>query len=244
MEIENHDIEVYPLHQAVRNKSINSISFMLNDPDLEPELERQDQHGATPIMVACEHGHLDLCQVLADKGCDINLVDKAGKTCLWWAADKGHLDIVKWLIAKSFNQVNAIDSKFSESALNRACINENWDIVKYLLRSCRKNINVNNPDFDGMTALMYAAENGIVSVVEKLIKMNADIHVKDQDKETAILLASSHGHPKVMDMLVKAGANLNDTCKYGECVVQRAHRSGNAERLSDAVQKHVLNTNL
>jgi ankyrin repeat protein len=88
---------------------------------------------------------------------------------------------------------------------------------------------------------MYTAEFGKPNLLKQLIDLGADIHARDQDKESAILLASEHGHPTCIDFLIKAGASLNDTCKYGEDVCQRAHRAGSADRLKASVDHHAEN---
>jgi ankyrin repeat protein len=192
-------------------------------------------------MVACESGHVDVASVLIDKGADIHGFDEENKTALWHAANNGHLNVVKWLIAKGFVHINAKDKKFGENALLRACQNEHWDIVAFFLRACKKNIDYESADFDGVTPLMYTAEFGKPNLLKQLIDLGADIHARDQDKESAILLASEHGHPTCIDFLIKAGASLNDTCKYGEDVCQRAHRAGSADRLKASVDHHAEN---
>ena len=43
--------------------------------------ERDDEHGATPFLIACLKGSVECMQLLVDAGCDTAATSKTGRTC-------------------------------------------------------------------------------------------------------------------------------------------------------------------
>jgi cytohesin len=62
---------------------------------------------------------------------------------------------------------------------------------------------------DGSTALILAAQNGHLAVVEALLKAGADAARATTDGRTALHLAAQNGHTAVVEALLKAGADPN-----------------------------------
>jgi len=52
------------------------------------------------------------------------------------------------------------------------------EMIQYLLK---KGANINEKDFDGRTALIYAAEDGQLEIVKCLIENGANIEERDKD---------------------------------------------------------------
>merc|ERR1712072_292968 len=57
-------------------------------------------YGATPLFVACEHGHVDAARLLLDKGEDVNRARKDGQTPLFIACQNGHVDAARLLLQR------------------------------------------------------------------------------------------------------------------------------------------------
>lgn len=53
---------------------------------------------------------MKICELLIEKGTDVNLEDKYGQTCIYYAIRQGHYDIVEYLIHHEAD-VNKIDKK-------------------------------------------------------------------------------------------------------------------------------------
>jgi len=49
-----------------------------------------DARGRTPLMIAAEYGHTEICRFLLETGADANLKDSDGKIAAQLAADRGH----------------------------------------------------------------------------------------------------------------------------------------------------------
>ena len=63
---------------------------------------------------------------------------------------------------------------------------------------------------NGLTPLMYAAGNGHLELLKKLIKAGADVNLV-VEQMTALPIAAGKEHYKFIKSLIKAGANVNIT---------------------------------
>jgi ankyrin repeat protein len=71
--------------------------------------------------------------------------------------------------------------------------------------------NVDAKEKRGQTALMWAAAEGHVDVVELLLKAGADFRTPLPDSGfTAVFFAAREGHIEVLRALLKAGADVNE----------------------------------
>ncbi len=85
-----------PLMYAVQIGFINIYRFLLEHPKFL--LESQDSSGSEVLFWAAGNGRTDICQLLIEKGADVNLVNGYGNTPLINAARYGHIDICQLLI--------------------------------------------------------------------------------------------------------------------------------------------------
>jgi ankyrin repeat protein len=90
---------------------------------------------------------------------------------------------------------------------------------------------------DGTTAIMFAAHNDDLVLVQALIKAGANVKLKNQFGTSAITEAAIIGSAPIIDALIKAGADPNFKNPEGETPLMEAARSGKidaAKRLLDA----------
>ena len=73
-----------------------------------------DEDGKTPLMYACENGHLEVVRAFIASGAVVHAADENYRTPLMYACANGHIEVAKTLIAAGAN-VN--------STLMYACIN-------------------------------------------------------------------------------------------------------------------------
>lgn len=72
-----------------------------------------------------------------------------------------------------------------------------------------KEVDVNERDWDDLTALITAASAGHMDIVKMLLKAGADVNASDKDGITALMEASIMGHEKIVNVLLEAGAEVD-----------------------------------
>lgn len=105
--------------------------------------------------------------------------------------------------------------------------------VESLLKS--KEVDVNEKDWDELTALITASSAGNVDIVKLLIKKGADVNASDKDGITALMEASIMGHTKIVDALIDAGAEVDFKSKSQVTALWLASGENKVE-----VMKHLL----
>lgn len=81
----------------------------------------------------------------------------------------------------------------------------------------------------GRNKLHYAANNGVVLVVKKLLDDGIDIDAQDNNGWTALHFASQNNHFKVINLLLenKANPNIHDKQGNGPLWTASMHAKGN-----------------
>ncbi|KAK9732317.1 Ankyrin repeats (3 copies) [Popillia japonica] len=84
--------------------------------------------------------------------------------------------------------------------------NDNYDGFKQFLES--KQVQLDDRDENGGTALMLAASKGRSDFVRELLAHDADVNAEDADNWTALLCASKEGHLDICLQLIEHGAEI------------------------------------
>ena len=91
---------------------------------------------------------------------------------------------------------------------------------------------VNAPQPDGATALMWAARANDTQLVDLLLAAGANAKAANREGATALLQASETGNAAIIERLLRAGADVNGTLlSTGETALLEASRTGNVEAL-------------
>jgi ankyrin repeat protein len=81
--------------------------------------------------------------------------------------------------------------------------------TKYGNRGADIDINWQNPEDNGKTALIIATRNGHLQVVRELIRAGADVNQSDTHDNVPIFWAAMHGFLEIANALIQAGADVN-----------------------------------
>ncbi len=73
----------------------------------------------------------------------------------------------------------------------------------------KNDVNVNQQDSDGRTALMYASFNGFNPVVKELLQRDANLDLTDTNGRSALMFAASGPFPETVKILLEKGAKTN-----------------------------------
>lgn len=165
--------------------------------------------GATALLLATTKGNADIAQALLAARADVNQAQNDGSTPLMMAAVKNNLALATLLLGAGANPNAA--AKDGSTALMLGA-QRNSSVVPALLNA---NAAVQMKRPDGRTALIDAAQNGHLNMVQALIRrganVNAAIHadVRPNGGATALMLATVNNHLAVVRELVNAKADVN-----------------------------------
>ncbi|XP_065826102.1 death-associated protein kinase 1-like isoform X2 [Oscarella lobularis] len=166
----------------------------------------KDKNGWTPLMVACQEGHLFMTQMLVSKNCSVKIQSKKGGAALHVASFHGQTAVTEYLIDHCGVNVNEQNND-GWTSLMMACQEGHLDTVQ-LLVSKQCDINIRNKD--GWTALHAASCKGQTAVTEYLIDhcgVNAD--EQNNDGWTSLMMACQEGHLDTVQLLVSKQCDIN-----------------------------------
>ena len=167
--------------------------------------------GTTPLMLAASSGKADAVQELLDHGANVNARETARRqTALMFAAAQDRAEVIR-LLAKSGADLN-LTSKVV--AINADIVDEDGNSIPAPSRTgaTRKRASTDGKvaGMGGLTALHYAAREGLGSAVQALVESGAEINKASLvDKSTPLVIAISNGHYDVGKYLVEHGADPN-----------------------------------
>lgn len=85
---------------------------------------------------------------------------------------------------------------------------------------------VNVPQADGMTALMWATYHDDLPLVQRLLAAGADAKAANRYGVTPLSLACTNGNKRIVELLIDAGADVNAALPGGETPLLTASRTG------------------
>jgi len=97
------------------------------------------------------------------------------------------------------------------------------------MRKFKIGCKVNHRDQYGQTPIYYAAREGHMEVMEKLIKIGADVNNEDLNGETCLFYAARQGHLPVVVMLVANKINVNKQDKKKQTALHMAKKNKREE---------------
>lgn len=119
------------LFRAVTQGNLVEVTKVLDDLcDIETRLPPNNRTG---LILAAYHGHLDILQLLLERGAAVDAVDRDERTALYYAVSEGSLDSVNLLISKGASITR--QDFLGEIPLHRASRYGRADICEILLLS-------------------------------------------------------------------------------------------------------------
>ena len=161
-----------------------AVAFMCQNEDIGEESPDGIKFGRTACHMAAARGHTRALEALITGGCNVNVVDHAGKAPLMRAARMGFVEAAR-LLVQGGAEVDARDLRQS-TALLRAADSGHADVVRFLLDA---GADVNARDCQGRTALILAAAGVHLETIRALIMARADTGIFDASGTSALSAA-------------------------------------------------------
>ena len=132
-ERETAEANVWLMHAARHGEFETADCAICCDNGADLECRDEEGDGETPLMMACQEGHLHIVKLLIEHGANVNTLDFDGDTALAHAARNGENKIVKCLIDAGAD-VN-VRNRYKFTALDYAVRTLNLESQKHLLRA-------------------------------------------------------------------------------------------------------------
>ena len=146
---------------------------------------------------------------------------------------------VRLLLASFIAAVSGIAATNGSAGVAEAAKNQQKAAVQALLK---QKADVNAPDVEGMTALMWAVHWNDLEMTQMLLKAGADPKLKSTFDDNALYEACLNGNAAIVEALLKAGADANTVRGEGETALMTASRTGNLDTVK-ALLAHGANVN-
>jgi len=189
------------LFEYAKTGTDTEVELILAD---KSSVTAKDSYGKTALMIAAEYNQNPaVTEVLLRTGSDVNLKDNGGYTPLMLAARSNpNPQVMKVLLAsgaKTFETYKGNTTLLMLAAEN----NPSKEVMSFLLSL---GYEVNAADFNGKTALYFAARKPNVTAVKELLSADANVKVLPDDKIKELLkIAIDYSDKELLSLLLNAG---------------------------------------
>lgn len=203
-----NDIGQTPLHLACIYGHSELVKLLTLT--YKANIDIQDDQRCSPLLYACQNGHLGMVKFLINMGASIEVCDRYKNTPLHLACSGKHTEIIELLVyhrRKLVKQNNSQDM----TPLHIACQTGDLSIVKYLVNN---GANISALTGDYSTPLHIACNNGHLNIVKYLIAVGAEVEMPDINGWTPLFQSCNKGHEDVVEFLIKeCKVKVNIKCK-------------------------------
>jgi len=168
-----------------------------------------DDQGMTRLMLAAKAGQFEVVKAYVNAGSDVNLTQNStGNMAIHFSTERGHYMTSDFLI-KSNSELNHFNRR-GYTPLLHAILGKHYQIAEQLLIS-HANPNATKGDTaDGYTALMMAAQVGLIESVELLLKYNVDTDIQCAlNGDTALMIASVTNQTGIVELLLSHNVSVD-----------------------------------
>lgn len=218
-----------PLHYATQADVINIL--LAHGADINAVIRKEEvgisfdllmpQEGKNILhkIAALKGDHVEIIELLLEKGIDIYARDKEGRQAIHEAVRIGNIEIIKLLLQRGLD-INSVDSANNTPmhVLLGDYFNYFPDISadeyrlyfrKLLDLLLEKGANIHALDNKKNTPLHMAAERGKLDAIEWLIEKGAEIDALDEQGRTPLFQAVTWGEIPAAEFLFAKRSNIN-----------------------------------
>ncbi|KAL1637063.1 hypothetical protein SLS56_000719 [Neofusicoccum ribis] len=246
-----------PLRSAIHENTLEATVKLLleKDPDT---IDVPCKEKVTPLMMACNHGLVEIAQFLLDQGTNVNAKDSKDCSVLRYAVERSNSELlIRTLLKKGATvDVPAVDGYTplgAAAAAHRGSIaalmkwegNADLDFchedVTQLMKLSKSgnlegvriltNIGANIDKTNGRmeTALFHAIDGNSTEVAQLLLEKDCEAEAKNSDDTTPLMLAASLGNAEIVQALLKRGVSRDTQTRNKNTALCKAADKGHTE---------------
>jgi ankyrin repeat protein len=197
--------------ELIHDVNLETVEYIQS---FEESLELTTIEGLTPFLIAAKYGHIEICKLLVENGCNITAVCEKEQNALHYAMISKlerylislgmdiemihyltYLDSDKQELRSKRNIYDKMPVDLDDDKIFTEFLSTLWDRAKFDVKMVREGINlmfwsVNDQTFTNKnTPLHIATMNHNISVVKYLLKKGSDILIKNKGGLTPIDIA-------------------------------------------------------
>lgn len=187
----------------------------------------RNEHGATPLMVACLRRNRAAARALVRQGVSVHLVDHDAQTALHYAVSvRSNHRIIADLPARHAD-IEAVDGMGRTALVEAAACGAESNVVELL----RHGANVNAETGDSETPLSFAAVWNRLRVMRHFLRAGADVTWRGHCNTTVLWYAVQEGHSKAVSLLLRHGTDAGVAPDWDETMLEKAIWCGHHDLL-------------
>ncbi|MFJ1268380.1 ankyrin repeat and protein kinase domain-containing protein [Legionella lytica] len=160
-----------PLSLAIKGNCYDAVVWLLNGPNSH-QLTAACVDIQNPVLLAASYGHLNILQLLEQKGYSLHCEDENGDTVLHFAAMNGFVSIVYWLVYEKQFSFTEIKNKAGYSPAAYAVIMGRSFLLSELWNAGKLS----------MPAPVYAYDKGMFDLHDEVLDFIALLELFSQEQ--------------------------------------------------------------
>mmetsp|Transcript_244 Transcript_244/g.302 ORF Transcript_244/g.302 Transcript_244/m.302 type:complete len:292 (-) Transcript_244:1149-2024(-) len=180
------------LHAA----TVGDIDTVYDLVDDDANVNYQDVHGMTPLIIAAANGHADIVRTLIENGANVEITSSHGETALLFAASKGRLNAVKALVEGDADL--EAENRYGNTPIILAAINGRSKTSKYLAYA---GANIHHKNHKNETCIDKAKNDDIRTGIERAA--HKLVFEADRKARESFSMEIEMGQNEVVDWLLK-----------------------------------------
>ena len=193
------------LIDAVKNADTEAVRTLLQT---QVDVNAPEADGMTALHWAAQRDDLEMAELLIRASADVDATTRYGVTPLSLACMAGSAPVIEALVEAGAD-VNAASPEGVTPLMTAARVGK-IDALKVLLAHGAAEVVNAQESWKGQSALMWAAGDHQLPVIEMLAEVGADIHARSKAGFTPLLFAVRDGHIGAVRLLVALGADPDD----------------------------------
>lgn len=205
---QRNNLMAFKKYKTKRNKRITRFEAAL-------ALALDNPYGEVPLIYASNVGMVEVVKLFLSQGQDVHTIatrwPHQGMMPIHVASVSNQSAIIVVLL-KNGADINTRWMGMTALMLSEEYIQSDICITRLLLE---KGIDVDAQDYDGNTALMYAARLHLYDHFMAILNKGATLWLINDREESVFIVAARARNVPLVDFLLKKGAEINETNLYG-----------------------------